>query len=601
MNKQNIPAVPDENKMEELLGNIQPVPSGRFHQIMQQAVWRVDGRKRVVTKMVHLKTTFAIVFLIALTALFVTPQGRAWAQEVFQFFAKINSTTVEIPESQSKLLEEDVNKRYDLPLVPIFIPTVSPEMAALPGCEIPQRSQAYSCQITLAESQLGFDLKELPSKLEEWNFDFINVDTNSNSSIIGYSMEAPYFGTLYLWQGVGDFPNIYGKDPWSVVPADKVEVVRIGNYNGEYVRGSFGQSTDGKKLIWDDSDFHQRLAWSDGTRWYFIELWSAHPHLRNTRNTVKDRDQLIELAESLVNSSEEKTGGLDSDPLYSTVYSISDAEKISGFDLKAPTLLPLGINFESARDYSYNDEIRLFYGINHELVIYAWKDTSLDLNKIPDSLNTNYKTVKIKGQKAFFGWSEGSYLFLWWQEDGINYQMHYYQYYSGEIDQKKMIAIAESMQDIDDFRKKESRPYEYVSIYEQALGLDVKEFAETPAKWSFDSVWPDVRAGCILLFYRSVTEPGGLMVHQCLTDQYFNVSDIPSNKIQRVRIGSSKGVYAAGDFVTGDNGQLIWDPASRLKRLYWQEDGIWIQMSISGETAALYNREDLISLAESLR
>src|SRR5690349_4051115 len=148
MNRQNDPVVPDEEKLEELLETIQPVPSENFHQTMKQAAWRTEKLESNVRSSRNPRVRFglAIFVLVLVSGLLISPQGRAWAQEVFQFFSRINAQTVEIPESQSKLLEESANISYDVPLVPLFIPTVSPEMAAVPGCGTPEETQSYFCQ-----------------------------------------------------------------------------------------------------------------------------------------------------------------------------------------------------------------------------------------------------------------------------------------------------------------------------------------------------------------------------------------------------------------------------------------------------------------------
>jgi hypothetical protein len=310
------------------------------------------------------------------------------------------------------------------------------------------------------------------------------------------------------------------------------------------------------------------------------------------------RTQLIALAESLVDLPNEEIEALDPDALHS----ISDAKQISGFNLKVPTLLPLDINFEYARYYSDHNELRLFYGINNELVIYVWKDKSLEFDSRATS--TPYEIVTINGAPAFYGSVEGTadgHMFLSWDQDGMLYLLNYAQYYGRTIEKEELIAIAESMQDINDFRKNASKPYEYVAIYEQALGLDVKEFLEAPNLWSYSSVFGDALGRCIGLIYRPITEPGWLFVNQCATDRYFDVSDIPSSQLQNVQIGNSKGIYAVGDFVTGDHGELVWNPDLPIKRLYWHENGLWIEITLFGETAARHDREALISYAESLR
>jgi hypothetical protein len=595
MNKQNVPVVPDENRMEELLEKIQPVPSENFRQKMKQAVWQTKNLEAEIKRSNNHRARFALAFtmLLLVAGLLLSPQGRAWAQELFHFFSRINAQAVEIPESQSKWLVESANISYDLPLVPLFIPTVSPEMAALPGCATPEEAQSYRCRVALAESQLGFDLKELPATPENWKFDFLYFDAASKQAMISYIVDqnSPASGSFLLTQVVGDFPTEFANTPWEVVPADKVEPVKVAGHDGEYVKGSFGTPAD-KSLAWSDSYIH-RLAWSDGARWYGMTLYPGP-----TSPDLMSRDQLVDLAERLVDSPQEELEALDADALYS----VSDVEQFSGVDLKVPTLLPLDIDFEYARYYAYNDEVRLFYGINNELVIYIWKNKSLDFDSRATS--TPYEIVEINGEPAFLGSVGGTangHMFLSWDQDGMLYQIYYAQDLGRTLEKEELIAIAESMQDINDFRKNASKPYEYVSIYEQVLGLDVKEFPETPAEWSYSSVFGDALGRCIGLMYRPVTEPGWLLINQCGTDRYWDVSDIPSNQLQQVQIGKIKGLYAVGDFVTSDNGELAWDADLPVKRLYWQEDGFWNEITLMGESATGHDKEALIAYAERLR
>ena len=596
MNKHNVPVPPDENKIEELLEKIQPIPRERFHQKMKQATWKAQNVEYKVKSLgnhrVRLGLAMAIILILA--SLLTTPYGRALAQEVFHFFNRINTTTIPLSENDLKRMGV-VDEPFDLPLVPVYIPEVSPEMAALQGCETAQKSQSYRCQVAYAESQLGFDLKELPEKPDDWEFEFLRLDAGKKNTTIGYSFDIRYnsYSTLYLFQGLGDYPEFHKNSLWAAVPADKVEIVQVGNYHGEYVQGSFVVPTGSKNMVWSDSDEHQRLAWSDGTRWYLIELWSN----LNLPTTLR-RDGLIKLATSLVDSPLENAETLDPEFLFS----ISDAEEVSGFDLKAPTILPIEVNFVSARYYAYNQEVRLFYGINNELVIYEWKGKSLDLERLSKTSHPAHEIVEVNDKKAFYGSVEGpdSHLLLWWEEDGLYYQMYYYRYFGEMISKESMIAIAESMKDIDDFRRKDNKSYEYVSIYASAFGFDAREFEGTPPKWSFVNVWANPLGRCIILIYTSTTEPGSLYINQCVTDKYFDVSDLPTSAIEHVRIGRNRGRYVVGDLVANNNGELIWNPSSPLKRLYWQEGNLWIQITLSGKSTIVYDKEDLISIAESL-
>jgi hypothetical protein len=245
----------------------------------------------------------------------------------------------------------------------------------------------------------------------------------------------------------------------------------------------------------------------------------------------------------------------------------------------------------------------LFYGWNDELVIYVWKGKSFELDRLTKIESPTSRIVFVNGDKAYYAGVDGpdERLFLWWKDDDLFYQMYYYQYLGAQLSQEKMIAIAESMQDIDDFRSKIDGSYERVAIFEQALEVDALEFSSLPSAWSFENVSANPASECINLVYSSTTEPTWLSLNQCKTDEYFDTSDIPFFKIRPAKIGHNWGKYIAGGFVTDPNGGLIWDSDSPVKQLYWQQDRLWIQLTIGGEGAALYDKKDLIAYAESLR
>ena len=594
MNKQRIPAAPSEDKFEELLTKIQPTPSEQFHRKMKQATWRVERKQPDLIRGLRLKIVLAIVTIATITALFVTPQGRVWAQEVVQFFKRINSSTVELSNEQIKPMNE-INEPIDLPLLPVFIPTASPDMAAISGCETPQKSQSYRCQVALAESKLGFDLKELPEKPKDWEFQSLYFYPNSRYAILTYKLDVingTSYGDFMLIQGVGDFSSFIGyrNNPWEAVPADKVEPVSIGQYKGEYVMGSFLLKPGGIVLTWSKETGRQRLIWSEGERWYLIDF---RPNL-NIPSTM-GKKQLILLAKSLVASPITPTESLNPDHLTS----ISEAEKISGLDLKAPTFLPMNINFSYARSFSTGKQAQLIYGGNEELIIQEWEGKPIKLDKPLGA----YEIVNINGDDGYFDSPKGSesHLFLRWHKDGLNYQMDYNQSFGWHIDKEKMILIAESMQDIDDFSRKNRASYEQLALYEQALGMNTKKFLQVPAEWVFTNFWADAYTQCIDLIYTATVGQNTLFISQCKTDKRFDLSVFPAKSMEQVNLRNTKGQYIAGDYVMGNDGKATWDPNSPIRQLYWQEDGLWIQMTIYRESAVLSTKEDLISLAESLR
>lgn len=591
MNKPNSSSHTAENEIERLLMNIRPIPTEEFHKKMVQASWR--KRSGITFKSNHRMRTVLVMIVVVIAILIATPQGRAWAQEVVGFFTRINADTAQLSEEGLQWMGE-LGDQYDLPLVPVFIPDVPLEMQTISGCETAQKAESYRCQVALAESELEFDLKELPEKPLDWDFKFLSFDFDSHMASLGYDLDFSQtsYSQLVLRQGTGDFSN-FGNNPWEAVPADKIESVSIGEYKGEYVKGTFSLRSGDDVLTWSDNDEH-RLVWREDTRWYLIEFW---PNL-NLAHTM-GRDELIHLAESLIASPVETTEDLNP----SRMLSISDVEKISGLDLKAPTLLPMDMDFSYAQ-YSSNDQkVQLVYGVNEELMIQEWKGPPVNFEKPLGQYEFTCEAVNVSGEDAYYCAREApsARSFLWWHQNGLNYQMDYEQLSQGKVDREKMVAIAESMQDIDDFRKRNMRSYEQAVIYAQALGIEFKKLTDASETWVFDFFWSDLTAQCINLVYKAATGQDTLSINQCKTDKRSDISVFPIWSIERVKVEDSNGQYIGGDFVMTGDGKQIWDPKAPRRQLYWREDGLWMQLSLYGEEALQLDKEALITYAESLK
>ena len=598
MDKQNVPAGPDEKQIEELLAKLQPRPSPAFFRKIEQASWRANQEQQGGTNHLSLRWVIAMTVAVLMVGrLIVTPQGRAWAQEVFQFFRKVDFTT--IPASSRELERYNYvftsRESYDLPLVPVFIPNVTPEIAALPGCDTPEKSQSYSCQVAYAESQLGFELMEFPEKPQNLEFQDILFDKQTKFAMIEY--ESPGM-LLRLSQRLGEAPEAFR--PWPWVPASEVEKIKVGNFDGEYVSGGFNLSTENQELVWSDSTLTQRVAWSDGTYWYLLD---AGGHLIN-------RERLLELAASLVAQPTIVEKQPDPEALDAILTSISEAEAYSGLDLKAPTLLPIGVTFSEAHYTSLRKhEVSLQYEGNNagsnSLVIHVKKDNSINF----DALSTtpgNSELVKVNGRNAYYGFMEDGaspYLFLSWQDGDLNYRMYFYWYNDiihGLINKQDMIRIAESMQDINVFKNRIPRPYEHVKIYERALDMDIHEFSTIPSGWSFNTFWVGAWEKCIGLSYTLPNEQGRFFLNQCGTDTLFESSDISASAMERASVGNNEAQYIRGDSDYDNNGLQVWRSELPVRRLRWQENGLWIEITLYGDVTSSSDKEDLIFIAERL-
>jgi hypothetical protein len=539
-----------------------------------------------------------MVVVVILAALAATPQGRAWAQEMVQFFRKVNFTSIPVSSQEQEWMNTPT-KMIDLPLVPLFLPTSTPDMLSLQECQPPQDIQSYACQIAFTESKLGFNLKEFPKTLDGWIFKSVTFDAALQSATIIYSHYTEHGSEFIFKQGFGQFPNSYGN--WSLVPAEKVETVQIGSYQGEYVLGSFSLRDGDNAWRWDTEGDIQRLAWNDGNRWYYIEILPPSPRYIT-------RDELVKLADSLVDSPTVLADPLNPDSLTS----IANAEKVSKLNLKAPTLLPLGYDFSYARYFPTNHEVHLHYGDSiNKLTIYEWKGKNYDFAALA-KIYSEHDITMVNGQPAFYGVPKAvaqytsTYLLLAWRDEDLNYQMYFYfepAWGGGLLDKDKMVAIAESMSDINDYKRNNTKPYEYVNIYETSLDFSIKKFSKEPKGWSFTNVSANVQPNCIWMTYTSKNESGNLYLNQCQsnTSPYLDQSNIPSNAIENVEIGKEKAQYIVGGFETDDNGKSVWNAGLLYRRLTWLEDGQWTEIIIYGESALLHNKDDLIALAESLQ
>jgi hypothetical protein len=239
------------------------------------------------------------------------------------------------------------------------------------------------------------------------------------------------------------------------------------------------------------------------------------------------------------------------------------------------------------------------------MVIHEWEGKTLDFDTLSTTYK-NYEIVKVKGEPAFYGSVEGSspYNLLWWKDGNLNYQMFFYWYSDGiygVINKEKMIAMAESMDDINVFKSKNSKPYTYVNIYEQALNMDIKEFPTTPIDWSFDTVGADAYKSCVTLRYKSISLRGNLFISECKTNPLDIFSEIPRRAIERVKVGKDKGQYVVGWFDYDENGEMTWQPDNAQKSLFWKEGDLWFQLIVISENATTIEKEELIRLAESLQ
>src|SRR6476660_8672500 len=103
MDRQNIKSI-----LQDALEDQIPTSQINLLPVIQSHI--IAGKKSLllqeenINKIPTRQLAFFVLIVIVVLAL-ITPQGRAWAQEVAQFFRKINSDTIQLSDEQSRLMD----------------------------------------------------------------------------------------------------------------------------------------------------------------------------------------------------------------------------------------------------------------------------------------------------------------------------------------------------------------------------------------------------------------------------------------------------------------------------------------------------------------
>lgn len=209
------------------------------------------------------RLALAVSTVVALLAVaWLTPQGRALAQDVLQLFKRAENTT--------------------LPLEPSQVVTGEPDSAA-PTAAPP----SPLISVAEAEAQVGFDIAELT--LVPDGFNYLGVRLYGRTVNIEYATEG-HGGHLSIQQSLQGF----NESDWDRVPAHAVVPVKIGELDGEFTQGMFVVYPGATSATWEPNVATWRLRWvKDGVRFEMIK----HGDVQAIE--YLDQAKMIELAESL--------------------------------------------------------------------------------------------------------------------------------------------------------------------------------------------------------------------------------------------------------------------------------------------------------------
>jgi len=205
----------------------------------------------------------SLVIIALLTAILLTPPGRAFAQNVIQFFIRIESTSFELTPSQIVTEEPDP-----------AAPTAAPPAPLISVAE--------------AEAQAGFDAAELPAVPE--GFNYLGARLYGDSISIEYQAHG-YGGNLILMQSRDGF----NQSEWDQVPEEAIVPVKIGELEGEFVKGMFVVFAGETSAAWNPEAPILRLRWMKDGIWFEMTKFGDVDAIE-----YLDQAGMIALAESIV-------------------------------------------------------------------------------------------------------------------------------------------------------------------------------------------------------------------------------------------------------------------------------------------------------------
>lgn len=223
-----------------------------------------QGEKMKPKKLYRIpRLAFVISMIVALLAVaFLTPQGRALSQTILQFFVPTENTT--------------------FPLQPSQIVPSEPDPSA-PTAEPP----APLTSVAEAEARVGFGVAELPFVPD--GFNYLGARLYGNTVSIEYEAQGGG-GNLNIKQSQEGFMQ----SDWDKVPADAIVPTKIGELDGEFVRGTFVVYAGETVATWNPNAPILRLRWVKDGVWFEMTKFGNAEAIE-----YLDQAGLIELAESL--------------------------------------------------------------------------------------------------------------------------------------------------------------------------------------------------------------------------------------------------------------------------------------------------------------
>lgn len=608
--------IPDENQVEQMLAQIPLEPGAHLERRLSNAPWtpRVVARKRLVTA--------ALVGLLAL-ALFtaITPQGRAFAQGILQFFARTENNTRPVP---TLALASN-------PAVPSQAPVSSIIGPRLPFEDDCGDIYSARCGMDEIRALVNFPVKGLRETAQDLVF---SGATGGPEQVILLYHSDSVNGLLLVFAEPADAAN-----PLPVAASAEVEVVSINGVPGEYVQGawySIGDVNGG--ISWTAESFAKTLRWDDDAVRYTMTFRAA-----KDTGVPLEKSDLLYMAERMTTEAVE-IADTSAQPM-----EIQEISQQAGFTVVEPGWIPGGYSLLKAAYTSEQNAACLYYrygeGVLPVLTIAQRLATDSILEDITISavdgngqriaIPVLTESVVIGGAQAVLisnGVSSGTLCpdkdfagnqALYWQSNGKDYVIFglINQYKGGVfLSRLEMLRLAENLTGVSTLSEGDLDPERLRSAAEaQSLaGFEVKSPSQMVAGLHLDHA----------AFYLASEENSRTLIEgpfDLAGGQTETVVFVYTPEGKPTRGGHDYGLFitqSAGDIRTLEeihgwggfdevtiNGQaaeyrlLCWDTLTGdtecHQELYWHENGIGY--AFFAYLPGALERDVLIVIAESMR
>lgn len=250
--------IPDEKEIETMLKDLPPNPDGRLDERLVNAPWTRRATSRRYTLGVVL-----VVMAVTALSVAVTPQARAFAQSLLQFFTRTESDVFYMEPSD--LTFEDTTPFHE-------------------ECGI---AIAPRCSVAQIRGMVEFEVKELGTLPADMYF--IGSTGGPDFVELKYGYPDRRDGNLSVIVEANGRPSPIGTGV--IAKSANVEQVQIGNLPGEYYTGALFQDEEGN-VTWRPDDPQQTLRWVDGGSTYTLFYYSTRYPLA--------KEHLVRLAESML-------------------------------------------------------------------------------------------------------------------------------------------------------------------------------------------------------------------------------------------------------------------------------------------------------------